>query len=224
MENEKWIWTEKPDEDWGEIRTNWFEVNKGYNQRCWIVDNFYSDPDSIRNFALQQKYFPGEGAVGHRTRKQFFFEGVKEEFEKIMGRKIKENGEHGWHEPGINGRFQYCEAGTWRVYHCDAQQYAAIIYLTPDAPVQCGTTFFRHKETSRRHSLEIDWNSGEGDKIFGKGCFIDPTPYESVDVIGNVYNRLVIFDGGLIHSASEYFGCNMNNCRLHHMFFFNLEE
>lgn len=222
MEKEYWIWSQKPDEDWGEIRTNWFGVNN-YNKRCWVVDNFYSDPDAVRNFALEQKYFPGEGAVGHRTRKQYFFEGVKEAFEEIMGKKIKTEGSHSWYWPGVNGRFQYCEAGTIRVYHCDEQQYAAVIYLTPNAPPQCGTTFFRHKDTKKRHASEIDWGNGEGALVFPGNTFLDPTPYESVDVVGNVYNRLVIFDGGMIHSASEYFGHNMNTCRLHHMFFFNVE-
>ena len=26
-----YIWSEKPEEDWGEIRTNWFNVNSAYN-------------------------------------------------------------------------------------------------------------------------------------------------------------------------------------------------
>ena len=222
MKQEKYIWSSRPEDEHGEIRTNWFQVNN-YNKRCWIVDDFYNDPDAVRNFALQQTYFPGEGAVGHRTRKQFFFDGVKEAFENIMGAKIKTDGEHGWYFPGINGRFQFCEAGTKRVYHCDEQQYAGMIYLTPDAPPECGTTFFRHKGTKRRHNKDIDWESGEGNKVFPGDTFLDKTRYEEVDVIGNVYNRLVIFDGGLIHSATDYFGSNMTNCRLHHMFFFNVE-
>lgn len=224
-EKQYYIWSSRPDEDWGEIRTNWFKVKDDYNKRCWIIDNFYDDPDAIRKFALEQKYFPGEGAVGHRTRKQFFIEGVKETFENIMGRKILDNTPdgHGWYDGGINGRFQYCPAGTNQVYHCDAQQYAAVIYLTPDAPVQCGTTFLRHKETKRHHNKDIDWENGEGVKVFPGNTFLDGTPYERVDVVGNIYNRLVIFDGGLIHSAAEYFGHDMNSCRLHHMFFFNCE-
>jgi hypothetical protein len=47
---------------------------------------------------------------------------------------------------------------------------------------------------------------------------------ELVDKIGNVYNRLVIFDAKLIRSASCYFGNNDNNCRLFQMFFFDLEN
>lgn len=223
-EEEGYLWSQKPEEDWGEIRTNWFRVNESYNPRCWVVDNFYEDPDAVRDFALKQKFFPGEGAVGSRTRKQFFFLGVKEAFEKVIGMKILEEGEHGWYWPGINGRFQWCPAGTNRVYHCDEQQFAGMIYLTPNAPPECGTTFFRHKETGRRHNLDIDWGAGEGAKVFPGDTFLDKTRYETVDSIGNVYNRLVIFDGGLIHSASEYFGSEISNSRLHHMFFFNVEK
>jgi len=223
LEEEGYLWSQKPEEDWGEIRTNWFKVND-YNKRCWIVDNFYEDPDAVRDFALKQKFFPGEGAVGSRTRKQFFFKGVKESFEEIMGKKILEEGDHSWYWPGINGRFQWSPAGTERVYHCDEQQYAAMVYLTPDAPPETGTNFFRHKETGKRHNLDIDWASGEGAKVFPGDTFLDKTRYETVDSIGNVYNRLVIFDGGMIHSASEYFGSKIENSRLHHMFFFNCED
>lgn len=225
MSDEKpYVWSSQPDKDWGEIRTNLYKVNQNFNKRCWVVDNFYEDPDEVRSFALRQKYFPGEGAVGHRTRKQFFFKGVKEKFEEIMGKKILNEGEHSWYYPGINGRFQYCEAGTKRVYHCDEQQYAALVYLTPDAPPECGTTFFRHKKTKRRHNREINWASGEGQLVFPGDTFLDKTRYEQVDVVGNVYNRCVIFDGGLIHSASDYFGASMITCRLHHMYFFNCEK
>ena len=44
---------------------------------------------------------------------------------------------------------------------------------------------------------------------------------EVVDVAGNVYNRLVLFSGGNIHAASEYFGDCLENCRLWQMFFFD---
>jgi hypothetical protein len=224
QQKDPYIWSSRPDEEYGEIRTNWFTVNPSFAKRCWVIDNFYSNPDAVRHFALQQVYFPGEGAVGHRTRKQFFFEGVKEAFELIMGKRIKSDGEHSWYHPGVNGRFQYCPAGTPLVYHCDEQQYAGMIYLTPDAPPQCGTTFFRHRATKRRHNKDIKWDAGEGALVFPGHTYVDKTPYEAVDVIGNVYNRLVIFDGGLIHSASEYFGHDLSTCRLHHMFFFNVEE
>jgi hypothetical protein len=52
---------------------------------------------------------------------------------------------------------------------------------------------------------------------------LDKTPYDTVDKFGNVFNRLVIFDAGCIHGASEYFGYDMETARLWHMFFFDAE-
>lgn len=215
-----------PDSEWGIIKTDRFKINQNYNPRAWVVDNFYEDPHAVRNLALEQTYFPGEGAVGHRTRKQFIFEGTKDRFEKIIQKKILDHTEdgHGFFDGGINGRFQTCHAGTPLVYHCDAQQYAGMVYLTPDAPPECGTSFFRHKKEKVRHNSEVDWENGQGGRVFNQNTFLDKTPYELVDKIGNVFNRLVIFDGGLIHSASEYFGWNMETGRLFHMFFFDVEK
>jgi hypothetical protein len=215
-----------PDSQWGIVDTNKFKVNNEFSKRFFVVENFYQDPDLVRELALSANYFQGEGAVGSRTRKQFLFEGVREKFEEIMGKKILDHTDNGqgWRDGGINGRFQTCNAGTPLVYHCDSQKWAGMVYLTPDAPPQCGTTFFRHKETKIRHNSQIDWSSGQGIQVFNQKTFLDSTPYEMVDKIGNVYNRLVIFDGGLIHSASEYFGWGLNSSRLFHMFFFDTEN
>jgi hypothetical protein len=214
-----------PESDWGIIETNQFKLTEGKDKRFFVVDNFYADPIGVRNFALQQTYYPGEGAVGHRTRKQFMFDGVRESFESIIGKKIADydNG-YGWFDTGINGRFQYCPAGTPSVFHCDTQKWAAVIYLTPDAPPQSGTSFLRHKETKIFHNSQINWDAGEGIKVFNQKTFVDGTPYETVDVVGNVFNRLVIFDGGLIHSGLNYFGWDIESSRLFHIFFFNEQK
>lgn len=127
-----------------------------------------------------------------------------------MGRKITK-----WEEHGMNGRFQTCWAGDELVYHCDDQTWAGMIYLTPDAPYQCGTTLQAHKKTRIRHSSHPNIMS-----VF-EGENFDGTLYEPVDVLGNVYNRLVIFDAHCLHSASEYFGHNAETGRLWQMFFFD---
>lgn len=212
-----------PENENGIIDTNKFKISSNIDNRFFVVDNFYEDPVAVREFALSQPFFPGEGAVGHRTRKQFLFDGLKERFEQIIRQKIQDHTDdgYGWRDIGINGRFQYCPAGTNLVYHCDAQKWAAMVFLTPDAPPSCGTSFFRHKETKVHHNSQIDWDAGQGLKVFNQKTFLDGTPYEKVDQIGNIFNRLVIFDGGLIHSASEYFGWDINSSRLFHIFFFN---
>jgi hypothetical protein len=194
-----------------------FNVNPQLDKRVFIVDNFYSDPYAVREYALQQEFFDDEGYIGNRTRKQFFIPGVKEAFENIIGEKIKGwLPEDDWGRYGMNARFQYNVSGQPLVYHCDAQKWAAMIYLTPDAPFEAGTSMYAHKKTRIRHMHEP-----EPMRAFNQKTFLDPTPYQPVDVVGNVFNRLVIFDGQMIHAASCYFGDNITNCRLWHMFFFD---
>lgn len=208
--------------EWGIVNISEFENNID-RKRVFVVDDFYKDPYRVRDFALSQIYYPGEGAVGYRTRKQFLSEEIRKSFERIIGIEIPDSNEsgQGWHDIGINGRFQACPAGTPSVFHCDSQKWAAIIYLTPDAPTQSGTSFYKHKSTGIRHNTQIDWSTNQHSQVFNQKTFMDPTPYEAVDTVGNVFNRLVIFDGGLIHSGVNYFGWNIESSRLFHIFFFD---
>lgn len=202
-----------------EEKTINFQINRNSQSTSWIVDNFYEDPDQAREFALNQDYVEGgfgRGFIGRRTEQQFLFPGLKERFEEIMGRKIIK-----WEDYGMNGRFQIAWSGEPLVYHCDSQKWGGMIYLTPDAPYECGTTLYAHKQTRARTYFDEGWDASWKD-VPG-GCHLDGTPFEPVDVLGNVYNRLVIFDASAIHSASKYFGTIKENARLWQMFFFDTE-
>ncbi len=200
-----------------EDKQNFFQLNPEIGSTCWVVDNFYQNPNEIRKYALEQSYVEGgfgRGFIGRRTEQQFLFPGLKERFEQIMGRKISK-----WEEHGMNGRFQVAWSGEPLVYHCDSQKWAGMLYLTPDAPYSCGTTLYAHKQTRARTYYDNGWDAAWKD-IPGDP-HLDGTHFEPVDVLGNVYNRLVIFDASAIHSASQYFGTVMNNARLWQMFFFD---
>ena len=194
-----------------------FLISKKQTNTSWIVDDFYQNPDEVRKFALDQSYVEGgfgRGFIGRRTEQQFLFPGLKERFEEIMGRKISK-----WEEHGMNGRFQVAWAGEPLVYHCDNQKWGGMLYLTPDAPYSCGTTLYAHKQTRARNYHQEGWDTAWKD-IPGDP-HLDGTHFEPVDVLGNVYNRLIIFDASSIHSASQYFGTVMENSRLWQMFFFD---
>lgn len=187
---------------------------------AWIVDNFYKDPHAVREFALKQDYHIGgigKGYIGNRTHQQFLFPGLKERFEKIMGKKITN-----WKEHGMNGRFQWCVSGQPQVWHCDSQMWGGMLYLTPDAPYAYGTAMYANKKskarTYRDPGWDISWYNEDGDP------HLDGQDFEAVDVFGNVFNRLVIFDAACIHSSSGYFGTSKDNCRLWQMFFFDTED
>ena len=178
-----------------------------------IVDNFYENPDEVRDFALDCKFFHHpDYHKGRRTDDAYRFPQIKESFERILGRKIKN-----WENYGTNGCFQICVAGDQLVYHFDGQTHAGILFLTPDAPPNCGTTFYRSKITNKMRV------SDEEHSVVFQNGFLDSTFFEVVDVVGNVYNRLALFDAKLIHAASCYFGTNEQNGRLFQLFFFDFE-
>jgi hypothetical protein len=211
-----------PDSDYGIITSPDIKLHSNPKPRAWIEDNFYEDPDLVREFGLLQTFWEGDhGGAGWRTRTQFIFDGVKEKIERIIGMKITNWAETyeicGVFQVGFTQGTKYSPA---RVFHCDRQKYAAMVYLSPDAPPEMGTKIFRNKETKKFDSEEIDHLN----EIFpNQETFCDPTPFEEIDSFGNVYNRIVIFDGHCIHSSSGYFGNTFNNGRLWQMFFFDAE-
>jgi hypothetical protein len=179
-----------------------------------VVDNFYKDPDAVRAFAMKQTF--QENPNFHKGKRcinpEFRFPGLKEQFEKILGAKIKD-----WNAYGTNGCFQYCIAGEQAVYHSDTQQYAGVLFLTPDAPPQTGTQFFRSKVTKKMKTELNEYG------IVYKTGHLDSTQFDQVDVVGNVYNRVVLFDARMIHAAPLYFGTDIGNGRLFQLFFFDIE-
>ena len=211
------------------INNNFVELNPpsitvgNCHPSIMAVDNFYDDPDVVREFALSLEFnLHKEYHKGRRTETKTFFKGTKEFLEDALKKKITS-----WDNQPHNGVFQYCIAEDSLVYHTDAQTYAAVVFLTPDAPVESGTSFFQHKKNKARK-----FPTKEDCKKFNKtvdelywdmfrGNFYDKTPWEVVDVIGNVYNRMAIWDAKLVHAASEYFGQEKEDARLFHMFFFD---
>jgi hypothetical protein len=203
----------------------WFIINLGFNKTTKdlvVVDNFYNEPNMIRDYAIENvKFIPSGYHKGQRSIDPFILEGTKEKFEEILGRPI-----YNWNHPNYaNGRFQFCTAQDPIVYHVDTQNYAAMVYLTPDAPLQTGTTTYRSKITGATR-FENGENGEEYEKTF-KGLsnslnFYDKSTWEEVDTVANVYNRLVMFDAKSLHAASGYFGDAIENARLFHLFFFDI--
>lgn len=193
-------------------QTNYnLSVSNNMKKRLFVVDNFYQNPDDVRNFALSLEF----GAdirwyKGLRSKTNFKPEGLKESFESIIGEKITV-----WDEHQYNGCFQITTAEDPQVYHHDVQKWAAMIYLTPDAPLESGTRTHRSKISGARHATDTGI-----DQAFAGG-FIDSTKFDIVDNAANVYNRLVIMDAQCIHSAGPYFGTDNKSGRLIHLFFFD---
>ena len=199
------------EEQLGQADRTPFFINTTSNKKLFIVDNFYNNPDQIREFALTQVEYQEDLRFykGLRSLTHYHPEGIKEVFENIIGERIINFGE------GTNGCFQITRSQDPQVYHYDLQKWAAMIYLSPDAPTESGTRLHRSKLNGVRHSGDMN-----AEKAFSGG-FYDSTKFEVVDSAGNLYNRLVIMDARCIHSAGPYFGQDKLDGRLTHLFFFD---
>jgi hypothetical protein len=190
-----------------------------------VVDDFYRDPDSVRTLALDAEYEADlRYFKGVRSKEKFLFPWVREEFMRLLGVTIVD-----WLDQPANGSFQKTVEGDPLVWHSDTQSYAAAIYLTAPLgelrngeacdPVRSGTSFWRLKDNGARRPPN---DALEYAKTYSDFNLTHPDNWELVDRVGNVYNRLVLWDAQLIHSATSYEGFTEKDPRLVQLFFFNV--
>jgi len=192
-------------------KLNPFMINTQLDKKLFVVDNFYSNPDQIREFALNVEFKEDiKWYKGKRSTQHYHPPGIVEAFENIIGQKIVK-----FDQSMPNGCFQITTANDPQVYHHDLQKWAAMIYLTPNAPIESGTRLMRSKINQAAHMNDPNINDAFS------GGFLDATKFEVVADAGNLYNRLVIMDAQNIHSAGTYFGQNNDTGRLTHLFFFD---
>jgi hypothetical protein len=178
-----------------------------------ITDDFYQNPDAVRNYALAQSFEVRGNYPGLRT-KPYLPDDLKQSIQNIIynvAGKVTDWMEHS----GYTGAFQICTAQDRTWIHADSfNKWAAVCYLTPNAPISAGTALYRYKET-QSYSRE-DNNAPQLDGY-------DYTKWEMTDYVANKYNRIVMYRGNLYHASLDYFGDSFQNGRLFQTFFFNTE-
>ena len=188
-----------------------YSKNMSSNNRLIVIDNFYEDPLSIRNFALQQSFEKHNYHPGYRT-DSFVDLKLKGIIQSVLpqnlGRIVKFGGNG-------NCTFQYNVSSDISWIHSDsAHNWAGVVFLTPSAPVSAGTSFYKFYDGSH---TSINGKNNIGEVMNNR---MDYDKWELVSKIGNVFNRLILYDSKQYHISSEYFGDNINNCRLIQLFFF----
>ena len=119
-----------------------------------IIDDFYRDPDLIRDVALQSKFEVKGNFPGNRT-ESFATDDVKEAIQTLI---LPHAGKITKWDAMYNGSFQYTTAFDRSWIHADnGTTWAGLVYLTPDAPLSSGTGLYKHKETG---ATEWDPNCG----------------------------------------------------------------
>jgi Family of unknown function (DUF6445) len=175
-----------------------------------VIDDFYSNPYEVRNFALEQEFNVAGNYPGLRTQ-PLINDSTKHGLRDIL---FQSSGEViDWQDNQYTGCFQLCYDNDKTWVHTDAfNTWSGVVYLTPDAPLEAGTALYRHKRTGHRTDL---------------GEVYEPQDYskwEVTDMVGNVFNRLILFRGNLWHAANGYFGNTRASGRLIQTFFICTER
>jgi hypothetical protein len=192
-----------------------------------VIDNFYNNAQETRDFVLSQEFSVKGNYPGRRTI-SYANEGLKAVIQKYVepfGGKItefpipKEDGSNA--STIYNGSFQYTTSRDRSWVHIDGyNNWAGVVYLTPDAPLSAGTAFYNFYDgTKCKRDMDILENKSETDKYSQ-----DLTKWEQVDKVGNVFNRLILFNSNRFHMSMDYFGDTLENSRLFQVFFFSTER
>jgi len=203
-----------------------------FSRFIYVVDNFYPNPGSIRRKALDLTYSEPEGLVGWRTRAYH-----PTDVRRLIERKFKVRIKY-WEVDlsaieCCNGVFfsaysKGTRAETVGVHYDEPVSWVMLlVYLTPDAPPDSGTSFWKHRRTglvgrpSRRDAERLGVSVHELEDVLLRDAQRRPCWIET-DRVGNVFNRALMFPSGMLHSASRHFGSNRSNGRLYQSFHFPL--
>ena len=219
-------------------RTSLTTPHLNLSDHVLIVDNVFQDPHAVRKFALSQPFdqdqTKSKSALNpsqqFRRTKSFnsdpSFVPLRHMIETLLGKSTIN-----WEFPSsqnVNFQLAYDDPGEYDSHcvHVDGSSFGGILYLSPTPPLSTstskhpsGTTFFRHKPSG---ATKVDGSIGtrmlnwEDDKY-------NMDRWESVQVVDNVFNRLVLFDAKKFHRSSGYFGHTHETGRLFMNFFFELD-
>ena len=192
-----------------------------------IIDNFYDVPSLIRKYALEQEFYKRAGEYpGLRTNPinelnyEFFLNFVK----KIVSLYYDAEKNIEW---DVKTLFQWAgkEHETGWIHQDDVNYYdvAGVVYLTPDAPKECGTSIYTPiVNTIQKYNVPTD------PLILNKTIDFDfyrqkqkeyNSQFKRVKQVENAYNRLVVYDCKQWHAQDGFFGKSKEDGRLVQVFF-----
>jgi hypothetical protein len=193
-----------------------------------VVNDFYESPDEIRRFALTQKFqyckAPEEkyGWPGCRTKDISILDNSL--YQKVCSKIISlfHNFEHDLMRWEITTSFQLVSKRFEKgLIHKDGNVvFAGIIYLSPNAPLDSGTSIYRQNNLfdEQRYSKALDQN----DFMLTRGknpSFDYHDMFEETIRVNNVYNSLILFEGDQYHAANNFYGTDKEDSRLTQTFF-----
>ncbi|HEV2761672.1 MAG TPA: DUF6445 family protein [Pyrinomonadaceae bacterium] len=198
-----------------------------------VVEDFYPDPEAVRRKAYEMSYGEPEKFTGWRTR-AFQPRGVRERIERSFRVRIK------FWETDLNA-VQACNGVFFLSYsageraervgvHYDLPLEWAmlIVYLTPGAPADAGTSLWQHRSTglttkpTARDAQRLGTTVERLNAVLWRDRYRHER-WREIDRVGNVYNRAVMFSAGFFHSATRHFGSDLKHGRIYQTFHFPID-
>lgn len=197
-------------------------------QNIIVVDDFYTNPDEVRNIALSQNYPEPEGGYtypGRNSDGSYYNQEVHSKFEQVVNRKLNPADKNGYFRISL-------ETDTHKQdVHVDPSwEWGAVIYLSD--PKDCidegGTSFWRHNTLRMEMCPKTDeeaqfygfpsYKEAWWTTVYGDGQ--DRSKWTRYFLCPMKYNRMVLFRTYLWHSHNFNFGTNIQDGRLVQLFFF----
>jgi hypothetical protein len=191
-----------------------------------VRDGFYAAPHAAHRAAKAAQYHEPEDCTGFRSDAVYHERGVRKHLEKLLGVRITR-----WDtdpEEGNGVFYQGFSAGQRAEVpgvHADwpLDDITCVVYLTPDLPVDCGTSLWRHRATG----LEAAPTAGDarrlGRPLAELRATLDRDAHRrerwiEIDRAGYRFNRLVAYPSAVLHSATRHHGASTARGRLYQTF------
>jgi Family of unknown function (DUF6445) len=191
-----------------------------------VRDGFYAAPKAVYRAAQLAQYHEPEHCTGFRSRTVFHEPGVRERLEKLLGLRITR-----WDTDPAEGNgvfYQGFSAGTRAEVpgvHADwpYDDVTCVVYLTPDLPVDCGTSLWKHRATGMEAAPGASDARRLGRPLADLRASLerDATRRErwiEIDRAGYRFNRLVAYPSAVLHSATRHHGRSTAQGRLYQTF------
>jgi len=205
-----------------QITKNYEYNNKQKQIYCnlMIIDNFYINAIDTRNFVLTLDFKVRGNYPGQRT-ESYANENLKTMIEGYIQNFAGKITKWPTEKEAYNGAFQYTISRDRTWIHTDGwNNWAGVLYLTPNAPITSGTGIYRYIDGTRT----TEESEVRGNKNILDNFSQDYTKWELVDRVGNIFNRLVLFNSKQYHASLDYIGTTKENGRLFQVFFFSTEK
>jgi hypothetical protein len=195
----------------------------------YIIDDFLSDADRVRDRALELTYDVEGNYPGRDSVERLPIDGLDEAVSSIMRQRLSAQlGEQFNH-----GKCRLTLASDDQVagVHVDPSHLSGILYLSRPEDCAGGTEFFRHVRTGTDRVPMTDeelralgyssYAEMHRDIVLKEGR--DRSNWQHTMTVPMRYNRLVLLQPHYWHTSGQGFGDNVSNGRLVYLMFFTVQ-